>query len=89
MCSKAGQKFSALLKLCSYLDTDKRKTIYTSLVKSQLNYCPLVSKFCPRGSNNVINKVQKRAFCVTYNDQLTDLKSLLLIHNEVTIHQRK
>ena len=56
-CRKAGQNLSALLRLSSYLDTNKRKTIYTTMVKSQLNYCPLVWMFCPRRSNNVINKL--------------------------------
>ena len=46
MCRKTGQKLSALLRLSSYLDTNKRKTIYTTMVKSQFNYCPLVWMFC-------------------------------------------
>ena len=43
--------------------------------------------FCPRRSSNLINKVQERALRMTYNDQLTDFKSLLSSHNEITIHQ--
>ena len=58
------------------------------MVKSQLNYCPLVWMFCPRRSSNLINKVQERALRITYNDQLTDFKSLLSNHNEITKHQR-
>ena len=45
------------------------------MVKSQLNYCPLVWMFCPRRSNNVIKKVQERALVIIYKDQLTDFKS--------------
>ena len=88
MCRKAGQKLSALPRLSPYLDTNKRKTIYTTMVKFQLNYCPLFWMFCPRRSSNVINKVQERAPPITYNDQLSDFKSVLLNHNEITIHQR-
>ena len=88
MCRKAGQKSSALLRLSPYLDTNKRKTIYTTMVKSQLNYCPPVWMFCPRRSNNLINIVQERALRIAYNDQQTDFKSLLSNHNEITIHQR-
>ena len=66
MCRKAGQKLSALLRLSPYLDTNKRKTIYTTMVKSQLNYCSLVWMFCPRRSNN-ISKLQERAFRITYD----------------------
>ena len=58
------------------------------MVKSQLNCCPLVWMFYPRRSSNLINKVQERVLRITYNDQLTDFKSLLSNHNEITIHQR-
>ena len=61
--------------------------MYTTMVKSQLNYCPLVWMFCPRRSSNPINKVQERVLRITYNDQLTYFKSLLWNHNEITIHQ--
>ena len=86
ICSEAGKKLSASLKLCPYIDTNKKKAIYTSIVISQLNYCPLVWMFCPRRSKNLLNKVHERALRITYNDQLTDFKSLLLSHNEITIH---
>ena len=88
VCCKAGPKLSALLRLSPYPDTNKSKTIYTTMVKSQLNYCPLVWIFCPRRSSNVINEVQERVLRITYNDQLTNLKYLLSNHNEITLHQR-
>ena len=77
MCRKAGQNLSTLLRLSPYLDINKRKTIYTTMVKSQLNYCPLVWMFCTRRSSNLVNKVQEGALRITYNGQLTDFKSLL------------
>ena len=85
---KASQKLSALLKLYPYLDINKRKTICTAMVKSQSNCYPLVWMFCPRSSSNLINKFQERALRITYNDQLTDLKSLLSNRNKITIHHR-
>ena len=87
MCCEAGQKLSALLRFSAYIDTNKRKTIYTSMVKSQLNYCPQLWMFCLRSSNNLINKVKERALRITYNDQLTDFISFLLNRNEITIQQ--
>ena len=77
MCWKAGQKLSASLGLSPYLNTNKRKTISTAMVKSQLNYCPLVWMFFPRRSSNLINKVQESA---SYNLQRPV--------NRFTIHQR-
>ena len=76
MCRKAGQKLSALMRLSLYLDTNKRKTICTTMVKPQLNYCLLVWMFFRRRSSNLINKVQERALRITYNDQFNDFKSL-------------
>ena len=73
MCRKAGQRLSALLRLSPDLDTDKRKRIYTTMVKSQLNYCPLVWMFCPRRSSNVINNVQGRAPLITTNIPILNL----------------
>ena len=39
MCRKVGQILSALLRLFPYLDNNKRTTVHTNMVKSQLNYC--------------------------------------------------
>ena len=88
MCRKAGQKLSVLLRLSPYVSNNKRKTIYITMVKSQLNYCPLVLMFCPGRSSNLINKVQERALHITYNDRLVDFTSLLSNHNEIALHQR-
>ena len=85
MCREAGQK---LIWDSAHPDTKKRKAKYTTTVKSQFNYCPLVWKFCTRRSNKLINKVQERALRINCNDQLTYFKSLLLNHNEITTHQR-
>ena len=67
---------------------NKGKTTYATIVKSQFNYCPLVWIFCARRPNNLINKVQETALRITYKDQVTDFKSLLLNHNEITIYKR-
>ena len=68
MCRQAGQKLSVLLRLSPYLNIKKRKTIYTTTVKSELNYCPLIWMFCPRRSRNLVNKVQERVLRITYNE---------------------
>ena len=80
MCRKAGQELSAILRLSPYLDTNKRKIICTTMVKSQINYYPLVWMFCTRRSSNLINKVQERALRIIFNDKYTDFKSLLWNH---------
>ena len=61
LCKKVGQKLYALLKISPYLDENKKKLLYCSIIKSQFNYCPLVWMFCSRKSNNLTNKVQQKA----------------------------
>ena len=40
ICTKAGQKLSALLRISLHINTDKK--LYKSMIKSQFAYCPLV-----------------------------------------------
>ena len=47
-CRKAGQKLSTLLRIIPYLDQGKRVLLYTSMIKSQFNFCQLVWMFCSR-----------------------------------------
>ena len=61
ICRKAGKRLSALLRISSHINTDKKALRYKSLIKSQLAYCPLVWMFYFMQSNNLINKVQERA----------------------------
>ena len=42
MCRKAGQKLSVLLKFPSYLIRTNGRHYTSTMVKSKLNYCPLV-----------------------------------------------
>lgn len=41
---QAGRKLCDLLRLSPFLITNKRRIIYTSTVKSQLNYYPLLTR---------------------------------------------
>ena len=88
LCKKAGQKLSALLRISPYLHENKKKLLYCSMIKSQFNYCPLVWMFCSRKSNNLINKVQKRALRLITNDYQSSFNFLLNKFNEFSVHQR-
>ena len=88
LCKKAGQKLSALLRISPYLDENKKKLLYCSMIKSQFNYCPLVWMFCSRKSNNLINKVQERALRLITNDYQSSFNILLDKCNEFPIHQK-
>ena len=88
ICRKASQKLSALNRISPYLDINKRKIIYNSMIKSQFSYCPLVWMFCSRKSNNKINQIHERALRLSFNDNHSDFNSLLENNNETTIHYR-
>ena len=88
LCKKAGQKLSALLRISPYLDENKKKLLYCSMIKSQFNYCPLVWMFCSRKSNNLINKVQERALRLITNDYQSSFNIFLDKYNEFSIHPR-
>ena len=88
ICRKAGQKLSALLRISPYLDQGKKVLLCKSMIKSQFNYCPLVSMFCSRQSNNLINTVHERGLSLTYrNEANKEFQQILREKNKPTIHQ--
>ena len=87
VCRKASQKLSALLRISSHINTDKKSLLYKSMIKSQFAYCPLVWMFCFRQSNNLINKVHERALKLIYQDN-SNFEVLLEKQHDFSIHQR-
>ena len=84
---KVGQKLSALIRVLSYIDTNKKSLLYKSMIKSQFTYCPLVWIFSQRQSNKLINKVHERALRFIYQDN-SNFKVLLEKQKAFLIHQR-
>ena len=87
ICRKAGQKLSALLRISSHINTDKKSLLYKSIIKSQFAYCPLVWMFCFRQSNNLINKVHERVLKLIYQEN-SNFEVLLEKQHDFSIHQR-
>ena len=46
LCRKVGQKLSDLIRISSYIDTNKKSSLCKSMIKSQFTCCPLVWMFC-------------------------------------------
>ena len=88
MCRKAGQKLSAPSKISPHLETDKKELLFKSMVKPQLNHCPLVWMFCSRNANNLINKIQEKSLRLITNDKTSTFEHLLRANNEITTHKR-
>ena len=82
LCRKAAQKIGVLSRLLNNLSDSKKKLIFSSLIKSQFNYCPLIGMFCSRTSNNMINKMHERALRLILNDHTSDFYTLLQNNND-------
>ena len=87
ICRKAGNKLSALLRISSHINTDKKALLYKSMIKSQFAYCPLVWMFCFRQSNKSIKKVHERVLKLIYQGNC-NFEVLLEKHHDFSIHKR-
>ena len=47
-CKKAGQKLSALARVCNNLNQERRRTLMKKFIESQFGYCPLIWMFFER-----------------------------------------
>ena len=86
LCKKASQKLSALCRVSSYMNTDKKRIIMKAFINSQFGYCPLVWMNHSRKLNNRINRIHERALRVVYDDNLSSFRDLLIKDKSVTIH---
>ena len=87
-CKKAGQKLSALARVCNILNQERRRTLMKAFIESQFGYCPLIWMFCGRNLNNRINHLHERSLRIVYNDYESSFQELLELDNSVSIHHR-
>ena len=78
----------AFSRLINYLNDSEKKMIFNALIRSQFSYCRLVSIFCSRQTNNMINKIHKRALRNVLNGHISDFETTLRKINVITIPQR-
>ena len=64
LCKKTSQKLLALSRISNQLNDSEKHLLLNAVVKSQLNYCPLIWIFCSRTPNNMINEVHESALKV-------------------------
>ena len=76
LCKKVSQNIENLSRLLSYLHNSEKKIIFNSIIKSQFSYCPLVSMFCSRASNNMIKKLHERSLRIILDDSSSDFNIL-------------
>ena len=78
ICPKASVQISALQGLTGLVDYPSRKAIYTSVIASNFNYCPLVWFFTSRESIDKIDKIPERAFRFVLKDHISDFTNISL-----------
>ena len=78
----------AFSRLINYLNDSEKKMIFNALIRSQFSYCRLGSIFCSRQTNNMINKIHKRALRNVLNGHISDFETTLRKINVITIPQR-
>jgi hypothetical protein len=85
ICSKASKQINALRRISHLLTKDSKLTIYNSFINSTLNYCPIVYNTFTKTSFQQLEKIQKRALRLVYNDFTSSYKTILSQSNKPSI----
>ena len=65
-----------------------KKRIFSSFIKSQFTYCPLVWMFCTKHSIGRINSIHERCLRLIQQNYTSDFEVLLENSNEKPVHQK-
>ena len=79
LCQKANNKISAFSRVSNYLNQKQSLLLYKTFIMSQFNYCLLIWMFCGKVANNDVNRTNKRALRILFNDFTSSFEELLLI----------
>ena len=82
-----NKKFNALTRVQKYMTTDK-KNIFSSFIKSQFVYCPLIWMFCIKRSLRRINNIHEWCLCLIQQNYRSEFERLLENANEKSVHQK-
>ena len=87
--NKANKKYHALVTVCNYMNTNKRRVLMKAFITFQFSYCPLVWMFHSRTMNNRINTLHEKALRLVYtNKSNLSFDDLLKEDKSVKIHQK-
>ena len=64
------------------------KTLPSSFVNSQFNYCSIVRMFSSRKSKLRLENIHKKTLRVVYNEYEKNYKGVLADHYKIGIHQK-
>ena len=78
LCQKASRQLNALSRIHKYTGFQEMKMLLDSFIFSNFNFCPLVWHFCAASLPQKIEKTQKHALRLLYNDRYSSYNRLLL-----------
>ena len=81
----ANKKFNALTRVQKYMTIDQKKFIFSSFIKSQFTYCPLICTKCPLRR---INNIHEWCLRLIQQNYRSELERLLENANEKSVHQK-
>ena len=84
----ANIKFNALTRVQKYMTTDQKKRIFSSFIKSQFTYCPLVWMVSTKHSIGRITNIHERCLRLIQQNYTSDFEVLLENSNEKPVHQK-
>ena len=77
LCIKATRQLRAISRISKYLDEACKLNLFHAFIMSNLNYCSTVWHFCNSGDSMKLEKIQKRALRIIYNDYESNYNDLL------------
>ena len=78
LCLKASRQLNAFSRISRYLNVQAKKLIFRSFIMSNFDYCSLVWHFCGKKNNSKMERIQKRALSIVFNDFDADYDELLI-----------
>lgn len=77
LCLKASRQLNAFSRISRYLSVQAKKLIFRSFIMSNFDYCSLVWHFCGKKNNSKMERIQKRALSIVFDDFDADYDELL------------
>ena len=77
ICKKSAKYLRAISRVSKYLTTECRQYLYNAFVVSNFHYCNIVWHFCGTGNTFKIEKINRRALRIIFNDHRSSYSELL------------
>ena len=77
ICSRASRQINAMNRVSKFLSKECKTKLYNAFILSNFLYCSIVCHFCSSYCSYKMEKIQKRALRVVFNDYQASYQDLL------------